>query len=960
MQRLICLLLLLFFAVASSAQFYISGQEPAWTKWQQIETNKFKVIYPKGYDSLAFIYANHLEKSVLQVSNTLKHNPRKFPVVLRTQNAMPNGFVSWAPKRMEIVTNYPSDSDSETWLKGLSVHETRHVVQIDKLNKGLLRVGYFFFGESAVGVSAALVPLWFFEGDAVFAETALSNGGRGRQADFLEPFRTHFFENGKSKYSYDKWLMGSYKNNIPNHYQLGYLMVGYGNELYGSEMWANAIDLTSYLPFTFFPYYFSIKKDTKLSRKRLFDNAFAFAGKHWEETREKDSLEVLNILSPLPKQYTEYLYPQQLNDSTIFALKTTLTKTPVFVAISIKTGKEVKIHLPGYIVGKPSFNNGTILWAEYSTHPRFGEISYSDIYYLKSKGAVRITKGKRLFNPIITQSGKIFSIGSDSNGCAAIFEVSLNGEIEKVLDLCGLEAKEIACGNGNDLLIRATNNEGNLILRYKNLSEKPDTILGPVHFDINNITSVGSQIYFTASAKSVENMYSINYFNDSILYHGSSTYGLNYISHFNDTTIIASSNILTGKTPILVNLNGLKANEYWQEESLLYQNGITKFKEESFTNAASINKVYTTKPYRGIKSLFKVHSWAPFYYNPSEAASGDVLAYPGVTLVSQNLTSTLASSIGYSYNKTHGYHAQVDWMGWYPVISVGVDFGNEFPQNTGGPNSVIPTYRSDLKKQVYVGIRVPLTLSSGAYYTQFTPGVYYSYNNNYLWNNEISAYNKSTQQANLYSSFYRLKRMAYRDLRSSLGFYIYASKVQALTARNVLGNSFLAKGSIYLPGIFSNHSVLINSRFEKHEIKRNSNTNGEIMPRGFNNNIEYDSYKSVSINYSFPLLYPDLNIGALAYFKRIFINAFSDNAWVNEFVETSNNVYYKNNRTINSIGGEAFFDIHFFRTRYEFRLGYQAGYMLGEKKFFQSFLVTFDIGSLSGFRRQVEPYSINF
>jgi hypothetical protein len=518
----------------------------------------------------------------------------------------------------------------------------------------------------------------------------------------------------------------------------------------------------------------------------------------------------------------------------------------------------------------------------------------------------------------------------------------------------------MANGMDNDILLRATNSKGNLILRFKNFNQKPDTLLGPIHFDINNITPLGSRVFFTASSNSVENLYSINYINDSILYHGSSTYGLNYISHFNDSTIIASSNILKGKTPVLISLSNLKTKEYWQEENLLYQNGITKLKEESFASTVSDNKDYTAKPYGGVKSLFKVHSWAPFYYNPSDASTGDVLAYPGVTLVSQNLTSTLASSIGYSYNKTHGYHAQVDWMGWYPIISVGFDFGNEFPQKTGGPNSALPTYRSDLKKQAYVGVRIPLTLTSGAYLTQFAPGVYYSYSNNYIWNREAGAYNKSIQQANLYSSFYCLKRMAYRDLRSSLGFYLYLSLVHSPTASNVLGNSYLVKNSIYLPGLLSNHSILINNQFESHEVKHYFKSNRAIMPRGFTNNILYDSYKSVSINYSFPLFYPDINIGALAYFKRIFINAFSDNATANEFIRASNGGYYTKNTTFKSVGGETFFDIHFFRTRYEFRLGYRAGYALGETRFFHSFVANFDIGSLSGFRRQVEPYSINF
>ncbi|MBK7098847.1 MAG: hypothetical protein IPH58_11415 [Sphingobacteriales bacterium] len=57
--------------------------------------------------------------------------------------------------------------------------------QYNNFYKGLSKVGYFLFGQEgyALAVNAA-IPNWFYEGDAVFQETALSAQGRGRMPTF--------------------------------------------------------------------------------------------------------------------------------------------------------------------------------------------------------------------------------------------------------------------------------------------------------------------------------------------------------------------------------------------------------------------------------------------------------------------------------------------------------------------------------------------------------------------------------------------------------------------------------------------------------------------------------------------------------------------------------------------------------------------------------------------------------
>ena len=46
----------------ASAQFYVTGDDPGRLKWNYIDTENYKVIYPQGSDSLAKVYCRNLEK----------------------------------------------------------------------------------------------------------------------------------------------------------------------------------------------------------------------------------------------------------------------------------------------------------------------------------------------------------------------------------------------------------------------------------------------------------------------------------------------------------------------------------------------------------------------------------------------------------------------------------------------------------------------------------------------------------------------------------------------------------------------------------------------------------------------------------------------------------------------------------------------------------------------------------
>lgn len=962
MRRILLSLSFLWLALSVNGQYYIQGQEPSWVKWRQQKGDFGKIIYPQGNDSLANQFLRHLEASLEVVPTSLNHTPKRFPVVFHPNSILSNGFVSWAPKRMEVVATPSLDADPEPWLNTLALHETRHIVQIDKLGNGFFKPAYFIFGQQGVGAAAALVPMWFLEGDAVYTETALSQGGRGRQASFYQHYRTHLLHNNGSRYSYDKWLMGSYKDHIPNHYQLGFQMVGYANHRYGSAIWSNALEYVYKRPYTLFPFYFSLKRDIGLSRKELFQEAMTYNDSLWRNTKPLVENEVHNLLSEkhLKGRYVEYKYPYIANDSTLFALRVTLSRTPALVKIDIKTGKEKVLHRPGYIIDRVSYSPDAIYWSQYRGHSRWEYLNYSEVwkYNLSTGLPEQITRRTRYFNPIPINGNDLAVVENTPAGQNFITILSQKGEVlEKLIVPSTLELKEIIAGFDDEIFARCSSPKGTVILRYPNFQSSPDTILGPVFKDISNLAYLDGHILFTATNSYIEEAFSVDPKTGLVTAAFSSTYGLTNLSVSTNGKVVASEYFERGMRPVVLgsNINNEKQIELSAINNALFAPKDQSLQDRPFSPATPMEP----SRYSKVKNLFHFHSWAPLYYNPLEATSGNMIdVYPGITLISQNLTSTLVSSFGYSYGETHGVHANAEWLGWYPKFSVGFDVGNEFGKIYGGPLAENPNAAQDRPEVNFNSrVRLPYRLSSGYIFSEVNLGLRYQYTNSLTWNYRKEVYIDGLSNIEPYISFYALTRMAYQDLRPRLGAYFYVGETSSPgIGGNLLGKSLLANYGIYLPGFLTNHSVHFSGQMENQSLGLYFRSSRVTIPRGFREYYLFDYLGSVydqtltaNAEYAFPIIYPDLPIGPVVYLKRIFANAFSDNARFNVLTRNSQGRLVSRYEYLQSAGLELVADVHFFRTPWVFQFGYQAGVRLNDNSFFQGVSFWIDMNSIYGF-----------
>jgi len=182
-------------SVQAYAQFYDLGQDPASVKWNVIKTGHFKIIFPAGIESQAQHIANGFEQVYEPLSADMKIKPERIPVVLHNRSVISNAEVPWAPKRIEFFLCPGQDDYAQPWADQLMLHEFRHVVQYSKINHGFTKALSYIFGQQiTAGVIGTFVPLWFVEGDAVYAETAFSNSGRGRLPSFSMKMRAQVLE----------------------------------------------------------------------------------------------------------------------------------------------------------------------------------------------------------------------------------------------------------------------------------------------------------------------------------------------------------------------------------------------------------------------------------------------------------------------------------------------------------------------------------------------------------------------------------------------------------------------------------------------------------------------------------------------------------------------------------------------------------------------------------------------
>ncbi len=856
-MRIVWIILCITFTTSYAQESVTQETSPASFKWYQINSDHFRILYPKGFDQEAKRVANTLEHIREPAGQSLGITPRKYSVILHNQSSISNGFVTAAPRRSEFFTmpsqNYNFTGTNE-WLNLLSTHEYRHMVQFQKSVTGFNKAIYYLFGQlGQAGMSFVAVPQWFWEGDAVVTETAFTNSGRGRIPEFDMVLRANFLE-GRD-FNYHKQYLRSYKDNIPDHYVLGYHMVSYLREKTGNpEIWSDITKRAWNVPFIPFTFSNAIKKESGLYVRDLYKGMAADLKRKW--TLEQDTLTLtpnskVNVRSN--STYTDYSFPQPLPNGDVLVLKSGIGDISQLVAIDAK-GIEKELFVPGPLndAGMLSAVDGRVVWNEFRVDPRWLVRSYSiikgfDFEKVKKKPLLSIRKNRSASGKykgdkqvVIKHSRYAAAALSPDGHKVATVETDVLYQTRLViLDYAtGREIRSFENRENRFISMPRWSNDGKhvvfllhqdsekIIARANVATGAMDILLDAGAENVGHPIIYNDYLLYNSPVSGIDNIYALNLNTEARYQVTSSRYGafnpavstdgklLYYNDQSRDGLDVVNALFDPSSWRILPNY---PAHEGVYSKTVAEQEGDPQILLDIPDQA------YATKRYHRASGMINPHSWG--VYTNSNFTTLDF----GIT--SRDVLSTTEINVGYRYDVTERtglWGAGISYQGLYPIIDADVSFGNRSSSEDYIFNGQTSTVNFEWKETNFeVGIRIPLVTTQTKYATRlsiggsvgltkvsdFTNGIDNSGRlvpidstrgilfRSYIDNGDL-LFNHFTFS---YSRFLKRSR---RDIFSKWGQTFQASLFATpYQASDYNGNQFASLVTSYFPGILPHHSL---------------------------------------------------------------------------------------------------------------------------------------------------------
>lgn len=860
--RILLISLLSFCSLKVFSQFFDESQTPLSVKWRQIEHRGFKIIYPHTLEKEAQRMANTLAYIYPTVGKSLGESRTVIPVILQNQGTTSNGFVQLAPKKSQFYTMPSQQFDSQDWLNNLAVHELRHVAQFNKITG---KRGFPFPEELYFGYIGVSTPLWFLEGDAVSTETSLTYSGRGRQPNWIMPFRTSILE-GKN-FSYSKAYFGSEKDVTPGYYQLGYLINSNLQKNYGNNIGNELLSDLNKRPLRPYPFSQSLKKFTGKNTKQYYLKTLEDLRLAW--TKQNDQNQSINYKSLNPKSTyaTNYHLPTQLPNQNLLVIKQSKCETPGFVSLS-PDGKEKTLLRIGY-QEQPwySYGNGKIAWDERREDPRYKQRSYNVvcIYDLQSGKKQQLTHQTRLFAPSISGDGqKLIAVKVDLGNQNIL--VTLDMVTGKIID-------SLPNPENHQIQTPALNHDGSK-MAWITVTEKGKSLWLKEGQNLNQLISdsrqqlsrpvfFGDKIAFNAHFSGVDNIYEIDPVSKKISALTASKYGAFNASFSTDSkTLLFNNYQLMGYEIAKTEINPTPI----PEDHFVYFGQPTKAEDYVFAHVP--DSTFSSKSYSPLKHMFNFHSISP--------TSDDNVERVGLQLKSDDLLNTTSVYAGVTYESSlrrFEYNAGFKYKALYPVINI--NYRNR-PRlaNYRFQNAIHQAkWRED-----YIGLTASLPLSFNSFNHLFSfigeTGTYYV-NRHFNPVDDQRLVNTIEFPMTYRIGFNHQVRSAERDIAPKWAQLIELKYQNLPFDRSLTGRLFAFESFFYFPGLAKNHTLLASFSYQQ-----NSGTfrtvNDIPTVYGYNQIRAKSLLKNTLLfNYRFPFLFPDLEIGPFAYIRNVRANFFS-------------------------------------------------------------------------------------
>lgn len=856
------------------------GGFPPSIKWKQINTDTARILFPALIDSQAQQIADIIHKITIQRPNSLGNSVRKINIVLHNNTTLANGYVALAPFRSEYYLIPGSDIfefGANPWYKELAAHEFRHVLQFANFNKGLSRFASYILGEEGQALfNAIAIPDWFWEGDAVHAETQLTPQGRGRVPYFFNGF-TSLWKEGRN-YSWMKLRSGSMKDYVPDYYHLGYLLVNYGYLKYGTAFWEKVTTDAVEYKGIFYPFQKAIKKYSGVNYRTFRQQALNYY-RHQIVKKRTDSLGTATV--------TNYRYPQFINKDSLLYEKNSYRSLPAFY-VQDKNG-EHKLQLRS-ITSEDwfSYRKGMIAYTAYEPNARWGFVDYSSIYLynIYTGKQKKITHKEKYFTPDISPSGnQIIAVHVNETMETTLNVMNTEGQVIKIIKPSGhsnfVQPKFI---DESTIVVAERLPNSTMQLSRIDLNTDGKEILIPTTFAlIGEMYPYKGSVYFVSSVAGNDDIYSIHLSDKKLFRHTSGSGGKYYPSVYNDslTWSVFTGNglLLKTKTKSIQQSTEVSAG-IWEQPVLPFEVANT----DSASNVLiDLNRTFPVTRYNQASHLFYFHSWRPNYANPEFTLS----------LFSDNILNTFSNEIYYRYNQNETSHTlgfNSSYGGFYPIINAGVAYTfNRTLKDTTNLYQV-----NQLEENI--GFNIPLNFTGGKMYRYLNMGSAVVFNQTKASDGIKSAYDQAYQYLYHFITWSQYLPRAVQHIYPKFGYTV------SLVNRHFINKNkfqFIGSTQLFLPSI-ANHSIVLTGSWQETDTLSRTFSNRFAGSRGYGN-YYFSRMWRLGANYHFPIAYPDFGVANIIFFQRIRGNLFYDYT----------RVYSANKlatRNLRSTGAEIYFD----------------------------------------------------
>jgi hypothetical protein len=897
------------------------GGNPPRQRWKQLSSDTVRVIYAPGLDSQAQRTFSLIGRLASYDTFRLGKKLQPIDIVLQQSSVISNAYVQLGPYRSEWMlmphlNNFSIGSIG--WSDLLSLHEYRHVEQINNMNVGLSRVAHILFGEQGYDLAInAAVPNWFFEGDATWQESALSIQGRGRLPQFLNAYPA-LWQAGK-KYSWLKLRNGSLKDVVPNHYELGYVLVGYGVTTYGDRFWPAVIRRAASFSSVVYPFQHALKKTAGLPYSQFRKNAFDWYRK------QQPAMEpaVPNWVLKTERRYaTNRQYPYWVGGDTLLLQKSSFVHRPGFYLVANK--REHLLRTLDISLGQPfGYKKGKIVYAAFEKDPRWHWVSYSslrllDIHTGKQR---KLTRHTRYFTPdLAPELDKVIAVQVTASGATSLDLLSTaNGKvISSFQSPNGYFYTDPKFLSDTVVVTAARDQQGAMGLIKLSLLTGQEELLTPfLPFSLGYLHPFEGAVYFTAGFSG----------NDQV-----------YCYRLEDKTIWQLSFAGLGK----YNVHATADKLYWTEPTaegyqvrvsdidkkqwqLLSADSLpTRFPNtvpgaitpehsflSRFISSRRTSDTVSAARYKKSTGLVNFHSWRPSYQDPLYRFS----------LYGENVLSTLQTELSYEYNeneRSHAVGASTTYGGWFPQLTLGTQYTIERA-------AVVRGLRREWSQlDTRIGVSIPLQDVQGRTFRNLSVGSFYVLRNDQykgVYRDSIGAVHFSYLMHRVHFAIQAQQALQHLYPRWGMNLTLLGQH----SISSFKGQQANATLNMYLPGLSQRHHLVLQGAWQERDtLGQLSFGNRMAYSRGFTGRYFSRMWKT-GINYHFPLWLPDIGVASLLYIYRIRANLFYDYT----------TVYSRDKRQSapqRSTGGEFFFDTKWWN-QYPVSVGFRVNYLIDRDQF---------------------------